>query len=136
MSGQHTSDSMHGIVAIEPLDHEPFQGLPCGDLVACNLRLDDRVNCRVDNLVWQANFRPTMVLPDERDALAFIHRKPFGRIGRLSGLYLFIFEIEGNGFEWVGIFPASRCSRPILWVVVRIQFSVYGLPPKYLRLIE
>jgi len=33
--------------------------------VACDLRLDDRVNGRVDNLAWQANFRPTVVrLPE------------------------------------------------------------------------
>ena len=51
-----------------------------------DLRLDDRVDGRVDRLVWQANFRAAMVLLDERNTLAFVHREPFSHIGCMEGV--------------------------------------------------
>jgi hypothetical protein len=87
--GQYHADGVDGVMAVESIVHQAFGGAIRGRFVAeRDLRLDDRMQCGVHRSVRQPNTRGAVIVPHQADALLFVQREPFFRVGCLIGIVI------------------------------------------------
>ena len=87
--GEHRSDGMDGLMSIEALCHEALYGALHRHFVSeCDLVLDNDMKNRVQFFIREANTRTSVIVLRKVNALCFIDREPFFRLGRLKGIVL------------------------------------------------
>jgi hypothetical protein len=87
--GEHRSDGMDGLMSIEVLCHEALYGALHRHFVSeCDLVLDNDMKNRVQFFIREANTRTSVIVLRKVNALCFIDREPFFRLGRLKGIVL------------------------------------------------
>ena len=87
--GEHRSDGMDGLMSIEALSHEALYGALHRHFVSeSDLVLDNDMKNRVQFFIREANTRTSVIVLRKLNALCFIDREPFFRLGRLKGIVL------------------------------------------------
>jgi len=85
--GEHRRDGMDGFMSIEALSHEALYGalyrrfVPERDLV-----LDNDMKHRMHLFIRKPNARMSVIALRQVNALSFIDREPFFRLGCLRGI--------------------------------------------------